>query len=341
MIPFLHEPARPDPDLSDLPVQDERPHPYTLPTAAPFEVPTICITPTYDGSGSVTHPSVVDMVAVTGKPFRGWRYWCGITPYYAYDDTLENPSVLVSNNGFHWHVPHGLINPLDDPKWSPEPAGKFNSDTHLVWDPDREKFWLYWRRSHEMVHAASSRDGIQWDMHFCVVGWIRTAGASQLASQVIERVDRDHWVMWGGEYGTRDDTNGTTYWTAPHPLGPWAKQGQTTWTGGLADNRWHFDMKWDTDAQAWFSMANISKVVSSSSRNPIFAAVSRDGMHWTATTDPVIDDGHCYRPSIFRDPDAPDFYNVWYPNREPGRGIGYQWWIKHTRIPRTVWTDLL
>ena len=31
MIPLLHAPARPDPDLSDLPVQDETPHPYTLP----------------------------------------------------------------------------------------------------------------------------------------------------------------------------------------------------------------------------------------------------------------------------------------------------------------------
>ena len=40
------------------------------PGAAPYDYLTTCTTPTYDGSGNVTHPSVVDM----GRKWDGYRY---------------------------------------------------------------------------------------------------------------------------------------------------------------------------------------------------------------------------------------------------------------------------
>ena len=47
--------------LAPLPVYPEQALPYTLPTEAPYQVPITMITPTYDGSGSTVHPSVVDI----------------------------------------------------------------------------------------------------------------------------------------------------------------------------------------------------------------------------------------------------------------------------------------
>ena len=70
--------------------------------------------PTYDGSGQVVHPSVIDFINEYGiDAWSGYRYWMVLTPYPQSQDKFENPSLYASHDGLTWVVPHPITNPLD------------------------------------------------------------------------------------------------------------------------------------------------------------------------------------------------------------------------------------
>lgn len=49
--------------------------------------------PTYDGSGQAVHPSII---------YNKREYILAFTPYRNTNDKLENPSIVVSNNGINF-----------------------------------------------------------------------------------------------------------------------------------------------------------------------------------------------------------------------------------------------
>src|SRR5271166_5048875 len=61
------------------------------------------VTPTYDGSGQVTEPSIANFPG----GWHGFTYWLAVAPYPHSHAAYENPSILVSNNGTNWSVPPG------------------------------------------------------------------------------------------------------------------------------------------------------------------------------------------------------------------------------------------
>ncbi len=111
--------------------------------------PAYLDTPTYDGSGQVVHPSLIDFWLEFGLPsWGGYRFWMGITPYPHGDDAFENPSLLVSQDGLHWTFPQGLKNPLDKkPGTRYSHPANYNSDPELIFDPVRNCLVLFWRES--------------------------------------------------------------------------------------------------------------------------------------------------------------------------------------------------
>ena len=160
--------------------------------------------------------------------FRGYRYWMGVTPYPNGNNIYENPSILVSNNGFDWSVPTGLTNPLDEkPGSTPEVYGFYNSDTELVWDPDNARFILYWRRAYEVIHASESSDGVTWTNHYRVI-WHNSVAenrATMLSPSVVRR-GPGQWEMFvirnRGNHG-EEDSGVIRKWVAVDPLGPWTE----------------------------------------------------------------------------------------------------------------------
>lgn len=321
--------------LAPLPVYPEQALPYTLPTEAPYQVPITMITPTYDGSGSSVHPSVVDMVAEGFEGgFRGWRYWMGITPYNKSSLGLENPSILVSNEGFHWHVPDGLTNPLDDPRTSPDKGGGYNSDPELVWDPDKKRFVLYWRRASEMLHAAESTDGIHWKRTFGILGSYTAGTTSDYVSPAIIRDGPGKWRMWVGEKGQGTWSTGQTMWTAPDAMGPWTFAGRRSTTSGN-QYYWHYDMLWDEETKMYFTISSVS-----GSNGIIHVGVSADGLTWKTGASIITEKGS-YRPTMVRRPEDPDWYDVWYSIQGPNEHGVSNWWTKRTQVPRSEWLKLL
>ena len=62
--------------------------------------------PTYDGSGQGVHPSL--LVQDGGSP----QFVLSFTPYTDTDDRVENPSVVVSDDGIHFREERPGLNPL-------------------------------------------------------------------------------------------------------------------------------------------------------------------------------------------------------------------------------------
>lgn len=68
-------------------------------------------TQTYDGSNQAVHPSVIYI----DKGWNGYKYWMGITPYPQGNDNMENPQILVSNDGVNFAPFNGLNKALAIP----------------------------------------------------------------------------------------------------------------------------------------------------------------------------------------------------------------------------------
>lgn len=117
------------------------------------------ITPTYDSSGQAMHPSVIDFKP--GYEWNGYRYWMSMTPYTNGNSSVENPSILSSNDGTTWDVPQYGVNPI-----IPYPgAGLHNSDSCLLYDAKNDLLYLYWVRSSATVdelYCSHSSDGVTW-----------------------------------------------------------------------------------------------------------------------------------------------------------------------------------
>lgn len=106
----------------------------------PFPSGEVCAIPTCDGSNECTHPSVLDSVAILGRPWHNYRYWMAFTPYPGNTPNrfrLENPSIVASNDGTTWVVPEGVQNPVVPP---PGGADLWRSLTTDI--PPRLVFWF-------------------------------------------------------------------------------------------------------------------------------------------------------------------------------------------------------
>lgn len=333
LLAARHATPGPTPPVgADLPSVEETPIPYTMPTAAPWNAPVRAIVPTYDGSDEPTHPGVVDMVAETGKPWKGYRYWMVHTPYPRWQDLYENPSVVVSNNGFDWHdAAVGIVNPI-----IPEPTtGGYNSDGDLFWNPDRSRMEMVYRpmtSPGERVEHLYTTDGVNWSTPTVAVpanmgGWV---------SPSVVRLGPGRWRMFGVN---SNKPNTITYRDAPDPSGPWSGQVPTTEDrAGLntsSKDIWHMDV---TSPDASGKMYGLMLTYPGGS---LYAITSRDeGLTWTYNPVPVLNTlgGNWDRNGLYRATMTTlgDTAQVWYGHNgnqvsNPPAGIGY------TRIPLSEW----
>lgn len=98
-------------DVRDTSGNPMRPYTWTFRPGAftwPFGQLLPTPIPTYDGSGSSVHPSVLHFA--TG--WHGWQYVMAYTPYPLLRAAYENPSLAVSHDGLVWVTPPGLHNPV-------------------------------------------------------------------------------------------------------------------------------------------------------------------------------------------------------------------------------------
>lgn len=120
----------------------------------------------YLGNTENIHPKVLYFE----EGWNGYEFWMAYTPYPLGSTDAENPCLAVSHDGIDWITPEGLTNPL-----SPTPANGYNSDTHLVYDAEKDHMEIWWRPyDHQLADGLSRRissDGIHWGPEETVVDY--------------------------------------------------------------------------------------------------------------------------------------------------------------------------
>ncbi|MDR2168132.1 MAG: hypothetical protein LBE35_09840 [Clostridiales bacterium] len=93
--------------------------------------------PTYEGSGQTVHPHVLFFE----ESFLGYYYIMAITPYPYGDESHENPSIFVSQDGVYWTAPPGVANPVTGAPHDVNYGGYF-SDPFLLRRGDTLELWF-------------------------------------------------------------------------------------------------------------------------------------------------------------------------------------------------------
>ena len=317
--------------------------PYPMPTAAPYNVPVYCDVPTYDNTGSSLHFSVIDMHNEIGRDWRGWRFWACMTPYYRQDARLENPSIIVSNDGFHWVLPNGLTNPIYPPPRNP---AHWNCDSDIAYDPTSDELVMVVNAADvggSWSAAARSRDGVSWPARPSPSGyWVGSPSLFQDAD--------GSWLIYGvytgggGSSGTRvmrryRDPHSTGRFDAPFEV-------CTGFSGLHEDGLWHSEVLIDRSgvyrALIWAGWTS----------GWVYAASSTNGINWSRSAQPVLkpagaeptmsgesrwDSAETYRGSFTEGLPGEDFWRVWYAGTPGGTTTGTSWRIGYTQIPKSGW----
>ena len=115
--------------------------------------------PTYDGSGQAVHPSL--LVQDGGQTqSNSPRFVLSFTPYTDTDDRVENPSVVISDDGLSFREEKAGLNPL-----VPAPEKDHNDDPELFF-ADGKYCILYletMRPEKQSLILLESADRIHWD----------------------------------------------------------------------------------------------------------------------------------------------------------------------------------
>lgn len=303
--------------------------PYAMPTQAPYKAPMYAITPTPDGTGSVVHPDVVDFASITPTGlWRGHRYWMAVTPYYLQNDVLENPCILVSEDGYEWTEPAGITNPV-----YPYPGTGWQSDTDLSYDPDTDELVMVWRHGFQ-PRVARSSDGVTWPASPVVWDW--PGVTSEQLSPALVRISPTLWYAYTIENTGSGNARILHRWAASAPEGPWT--GPEVCTGDYVGNTalWHLDVIRGAD-DIYRGLMN------EMGANIITAASSTDGLHWTRNPDAIItsqgggwDSAVMYRGCMSEHQNG-THYRVWYSGTPGGKTTTTSWRIGYTEIPKSAW----
>ena len=151
--------------------------------------------PTYDGSGQGVHPSL--LVQDSGSP----RFVLSFTPYTDTDDRVENPSVVVSDDGIHFREEKPGLNPL-----VPAPEKDHNDDPDLFCSNGKYDI-LYletMRPEKQSLVLLESLDRIRWEKKVIhVENLAGGSGCFMLSPKYIEK-DGLSWLF----YVNRDAVGG-------------------------------------------------------------------------------------------------------------------------------------
>ena len=250
--------------------------------------PTMIDIPTYDGTGQAVHPDVV----LFDNGWHGSKYWLTMTPYAASNQTLENPSILTSDDGVHVSVPMGLTNPVIP---APHSAKDYNSDPELLYEPQTRRLVLFDRfvdKKSNTINVLTTRDGVTWARARAPL----SVRAHQAVSPTIApRIDAPAkmWTVNAGKAGCNAKTTRVEVRTATDQQGRFVETGwskpapaELTIPGYTI---WHIKARWVPEkSEYWMLISAYPNGGNGCKTDDLFFARSGDGTHWKAYTTPVV-----------------------------------------------------
>lgn len=302
--------------------------------------------PTPDGTGQLTHPSVV---YVEGG-WNGFPYWGLATPYADGDDLHEDPCVYASADGIVWVVPSAAGFPLDDQPGSP---GAYNSDVDLIMGP-ADTLYAVWRTfdpaatgAEEKLYFSSSVDGVTWSAK--TQFYTSNMATRRLLSPAL-LYEAGVWTMWAVDIVPSPNqvvrlTGGaalTDAWGAPAAVD----------VGPMLPGKepWHIDV--NRTADGWIGLLADCTLNVSGTNGDLLFIVSTDGLTWANSGRSVIPkiqhDEHDY---LYRATMIPDnigsitgwrvWYSAWRIGDQPIWHI-YRTWLTagQTGVPPVTVADV-
>ena len=239
--------------------------------------------PTYDGANQSVHPDIY----YNSTGWNGYNYWMVFTPYANSDASLENPSILASDDSLNWEVPSGLTNPIN----SSSPAS-FYSDTDLVYKDGY--LYVYYREnnasSSTFLLVQNSSDGVNWSESQTVL--IVLNSSEFVSPSIVYNSNKSLFEMWVVNltsssidfYNSSDGVN-------------WSESYETDFS--FLNNIWHMNINWIEGLnEYWLIYNDLDKTV-------FLFGNSSNGINWTLWSKPLIqrtlsswDDGVIYRGSM-------------------------------------------
>lgn len=276
---------------STEPVLSATGHSATASAALPalIEEPFQLQTPTYDGSGEAVHPDVLDLPG----GWRGQHYWLAMTPYAKSSTKLENPSLLVSDDGLSLRVPDGLANPVVR---KPGRAPDYNSDPELVYEASTDRLVMFYRlveKKTNTIRVVTSVDGLHWRQernafwvhgHAAVSPTIVPARASSPAMV---------WYVDAGKGGCHAASTRVMLRTARDSMGrvantAWSEP-QTTTLSQPGYVIWHMKVRYvPSKGEYWAVYSAFPEKAVGCEIDDLFFARSADGIHWTTYNEPIL-----------------------------------------------------
>lgn len=228
-------------------------------------------TPTSDGSGQCVHPGMYYNPAGWGADTNGksWRYWMAMTPYPGGLEDVENPEILVSDDGITWVVPPGLTNPIDDP------AVGFYPDPELIM-VDGVLWCVY-----AVNKAKSSTNGITWSSQYI----LPNVGGSGSVCPTVQRIGSEFW-LWT-VYKTVD--------ASPYVLrlqksttinGTYGSVINCTFPVPTGKDVWHISIRKVGDQ--YCAVAALCDKGTSGTNTELYFAVSDNGVVWRVSAKPLL-----------------------------------------------------
>jgi len=306
--------------------------PPTLKLFANAQLPLV--TPTYDGSGQAMHPDIVQFANV----WHGYKYWMSVTPYPGNNATVENPSILASNDGQHWEVPPGLVNPI-----APLPSGVIHQmDSDMIYDTASDQLWAYYltpgvNDGKINVSLRNSSDGVNWAAAKTVV----SSAYNSILSPAVQHTPNGYfmWSVNAAPLGCsapqttvelRTSSDGLT-WSQPVPVN----------LSQPGYQPWHIDVVYvPPRSEYWAIYAAYPTSVASCGTTSLYFARSSDGSKWTTYARPVLspsqawDAGQIYRSTLIYD-SSTDTIHLWYSARDAST---HTW---HTGYTESTYANLI
>jgi hypothetical protein len=281
--------------------------------------PSILVVPTYDGSGQSVHPDLVEFP-------RGWngaRYWMAMTPYPNDSVKLENPSVLVSDDGYSLAVPPGVVNPLVAPF-----GGKadYNSDPDLLYDASRGELVLSYRvvkGGKNIIRIITSTNGRSWSEPRDAFSEPSHGAVSQSFVAAARSVQPMAWYVDAGTKGcgapiTRVMMRRATSVGNSLSFASWSEPIATD-MAQPGYNIWHLKVRYvPAKREYWALYAAYPTDGRGCGGDDLFLAHSTNGVHWEGFAEPLLRHGDrewsfgaLYRGTFLYDEER-DELSVWF-----------------------------
>ena len=242
--------------------------------------------PTYDGSGQAVHPSL--LVQDAGSP----RFVLSFTPYTDTDDRVENPSVVVSDDGLCFREEKEGLNPL-----VPAPEKDHNDDPDLFFH-DGKYGILYletMRPEKQSLVLLESADRICWEkrvIHQENLAGGQSSGCFMLSPKYIEKDGLSYlfYVNRNAEGGYRIE-----YVTGKDIYSLDFAHRNVAAMSGLKELPWHLDIL--QDGSNCYMLLTTAADAEKDSRYTLRIARSLDLVQWHMGQGFALND--CYRSSGF------------------------------------------